>query len=559
MSFNNKIQSKYIIYTLFLFAIYLASLQFLSQKPVVLDGARFLIQIQKGDLFPYDGWHRYSTLLWQIITGLIAYPFDGVFRHELIRVTYNFFYTFHPLISVLICHSILPKDKKEVILFPLLTYFLATLPAMSFPGSHVVETASYFWPFLFLVIYRGQNNLNSILIFVLGLLIIFSYMQALGLLYLSTIYLYFIREDRTIKKKLLLSLSIIGTLFYIYKWFYFIGISKKDNLTNQFTQIIESRMYIVYIPSVIFILQFIMNTFKKIKYINLYFIPVYLLASFYIFKHIEPRLYMGFYFRLSLIPIIGMILIGYFCWSEKEKKQKQLKGVIYFSLFPILICSYFDIHTSLKLKEGFHNLSNMLAEYTGCHYIDKKIYFEKLGRYGLNPDFLILHSIIFGGPNINTILYTSTNGFWNDDNYPQIATCKSPVGKNILVYRLRDVNFSVSFWDNKYFNSEKIFNELISNRVITHNPGKKTKYISFEEYSNKSAVILHKDIKNVKIEYRENKSVINGYLIKDGIKIKGKHCMNNKICFSNIEKGNYELVVDLKENEHTLISEYFEE
>ena len=77
------------------------------------------------------------------------------------------------ILSLLICHSIVPKDKKHLMIFPLISLFGVSMNSAFFIVSEAHVISNIFWPILIYVTLKESYSLKDVLV-LLGLTIIFA-------------------------------------------------------------------------------------------------------------------------------------------------------------------------------------------------------------------------------------------------------------------------------------------------------------------------------------------------------------------------------------------------
>jgi len=131
-----------------------------------------------------------------LLSWLYSFPSSPLF---LITKTYSFSLIFILLISFLFCFLILPKEKKEFIFFPLLSYLTGAFVLLDISVSVAFSVCSYIWVVAFIIHYADLSKLNHKVIFLIAplpLLLSHEMMSDLSC-FLIFLCLYKLRDSKT--------------------------------------------------------------------------------------------------------------------------------------------------------------------------------------------------------------------------------------------------------------------------------------------------------------------------------------------------------------------------
>lgn len=553
LSRSNKLTSWN--YLLLLVICTLSFYQYINYTVLLNDGARWYMDLKVGEPFLYDGFHRFSTLIWHLLTHSLSSLFDGDMRVIIMDFLFRFFYTFHPLIFIAISYRILSRTSEaNLICLPSLTYLMITLPAMSFPCSSAVEAANYFWPLFFLGRLKRFKWYDYCFFFLFYIFMTFTYLQAILLSFTLLVQEYLkCKNYKSARSKLVVLLFIIPFTFFIYKTFFFLSPEKGAILLKEFQTLFKMKYIFIFFPgiiSILYILYFEKLRKSHLRYMLSFFSVSFSFLAFYFLSNLTgDRLVLsGFAFRLIIIPftfVFSIISLYYL----KNKKHIRIDNTLKLLIaLPIICGCILNLRTSFLYGKGISNLKRALENSkSNCTTINPSEFHENFTQYGILPDFVPLLSFIINKTStLDKVIFSQVYGFWEPVKYPHLSQCNSVLTGKIPVYINPVNNLYIFQTSNLARVNYKIYNELKANRYV-----KTTKvpvsdvmenFIAFDRNFNTAKFHLNLDSKKIMLRLISNlKPLV--YLYNDvGDKIK-LSVVDEIIQVSNLKSGNYEIKI----------------
>ena len=338
------------------------------------DGAGWIYYIlQKGYFFDYGYWRRFSLVI-ESPFMLIKYLFPLAPTKLLIAVC-DFSFQCHPIISLIACWTILIKaDRLDLIVFPALSYSLATLSTIGFAVGVVPESLSLFWPLLLLMTLFDELSWVSLSISVILILALaFTYeFSTIFIVLLAGIKLLRLKSNLSLKGLIVLATLGLAQVFIFFRVF-------GPNAANQtfFWASIKSPLFGFREYSLITLLFFSISIIPqrlptRIRKLGLILFSVISLWYFVLFSRDGVILGSEYIFRVSAIPtafFIAVVFVLYvFKFNQKNVSDVTI-GIVFFS---IIVCSFHDFQYTNLWKQEWLNFKSKYANAKGCIEIQPK-------------------------------------------------------------------------------------------------------------------------------------------------------------------------------------------
>jgi hypothetical protein len=155
----------------------------IEERPLSNEGGQWVYEILNTSGASYSHvFFRYSDILFQI-PSILAMRILGETGIGLATTLAELSYSLHPVVSILICAWILKRRERiDLILWPLLSFAIATMPTAPFSVGVVAGATSFFWPaFLLVCLSPRPSPKTTIAILAFSVLLLFSHESALAL------------------------------------------------------------------------------------------------------------------------------------------------------------------------------------------------------------------------------------------------------------------------------------------------------------------------------------------------------------------------------------------
>ena len=145
---------------------------FLSQvflsRGLGLDGVHVLYKIIFEESFYFIEPARIGTHFFQQLPSLLFIQFFNSSSIGLLTQVFSFGLIWIHILSFVICYLILPQSKKEMIFFPLFSFFIGPVTGLGASVGASLSVFSYIWFIAFLIHYSNLNKKSHKFLFVLA-------------------------------------------------------------------------------------------------------------------------------------------------------------------------------------------------------------------------------------------------------------------------------------------------------------------------------------------------------------------------------------------------------
>lgn len=231
------------------FAIVLGCHTLLS-RGLDYDGAYALISVVAEGTFSH--WDP-ARIVFSTLSELPAWLFiklSSSFSLSLLTILYSFGLIWVHIISIVGCFLILPKDKKQLLFFPLFGFLTGPLPALGMSVSMALSVCSYVWLVAFIIYYSNLSIWNHRLFVALAplpLILSHELMSYMAFPLIALCIVKYKKEPGFLNRKLIesvtLALVISSALAF---WFPFIAEVNIDNRAGFLHSLINFRF--IYSP-----------------------------------------------------------------------------------------------------------------------------------------------------------------------------------------------------------------------------------------------------------------------------------------------------------------------
>ena len=318
-------------------------------RPMLYDGSAWYYLILTRGSYYDKSFTRYFSLVleWPATFLLKFYP--QLDASTVIRVI-DFAFACHPLVSLYCCYLILEKkNRKELFIFPVLSYATATISTLAFGVGVVPESLSLFWPLLFVLHFRdGQSWKENVWGLVLIVSLMLTYEVSViffGILFLVQILR--IRKQKNPGDFIFLAFITLAASYCVYR---ILGPTLPFQPLFWVSLKKPLRYFRRYIFTMIMGFFLLLWSLRKPPKNNLPLIifSIFSLSALYcIHRFYLENFDLGapYFARVTAIPFAAAIALGYLFifqfLQEQEKMRKLLSGL------PVLFVSWVLIGSSI--------------------------------------------------------------------------------------------------------------------------------------------------------------------------------------------------------------------
>jgi hypothetical protein len=343
------------------------------------DGAHWALRLlASGEVIRDSAYDRYFPLIWQLPSRWALHA--GLEDPTTLAV--NLFCAFtglHPLLSLACCYWILRRhSRSSFMLFPLLSFAVATQLTIPFAMGVVPDALTVFWPLFLLTLFSdGQALAESLGIFLLSCALACTYETAC-LFFCGLLVLVVIRQ-RSLKRWS--SADFFHAVLFLSgaAWLLWRSLGPAAGYQGNFIYSlsrITGEMAIGFV--VLAIIQWALYFWKKISESALLFsllgIAVAALLDF-IFHTGGSTLALAYHARTLAVPFAAIIAV--FCFIAFLKGWKGSYGqpgagaasISYSLAIVLLFAAAFDFHATQAWMRGVADIKRLLSEGKACVFL----------------------------------------------------------------------------------------------------------------------------------------------------------------------------------------------
>lgn len=399
---------------------------------------------------------RWSDLLWQLPT-LFSVNFLSWVPLQANLYLLSATYTLHPLFCILLCYLLVRKEQNSFLYmtFPLLSMGSAVASNLSFVVGITNGAITFFWPLLFLLIFKGTSKPKYFLYsLVFTVLLSMNYEPAMIFFPILSFAVLKRSSFKLQKNDLFFLIAFtISTLFQIlrvtYQYVYerhFVDTYWTAVLRQQYSQ------YYLFLAAAIAVFMISFLFYVRSKKIGSLFCGVLIGAGIFLiwsFRSPLVTLMESRENRSVAIPIaaaiaLGLVYIQYYLPEELKKKSLQYIKAVSVTIF--LASSAYLSRNILVWNEFTDDVHNVIGGAKGCIFLDNG---------GSSPPSTYTSLLLQKGARPEAIVFTTDYGC-EDERAKNINPCDQYLKEDIFDSSCRGVWLPKGHIDNSQTKSQII-------------------------------------------------------------------------------------------------------
>ena len=144
----------------------------LELRGLYADGAGVVMKVLVRSNFKFAEPSRLTVHFLQQLPTVLAIR-AGLKDIQMAAVLYGLTTQLLPLLLVYLCYPILPRERKELFVFPLLHYLAGSMAASYAPIVEGPVATAYFWVLLYMILFRMDHPVARVLTVMLSLPVVF--------------------------------------------------------------------------------------------------------------------------------------------------------------------------------------------------------------------------------------------------------------------------------------------------------------------------------------------------------------------------------------------------
>ena len=138
-----------------------------TKRGLSLDGAHNLIRMIAEESFYFLELSRQSVYFFQQLPSYLIIRHTKFSSLEFLTLVFSFGLVWIHILSLIGCFFILPHEKKQLLLFPLLFFIAGPLTALGVSVSTSLSVSSYLWLSSFVIYYSDLSKVRHQLLFLI--------------------------------------------------------------------------------------------------------------------------------------------------------------------------------------------------------------------------------------------------------------------------------------------------------------------------------------------------------------------------------------------------------
>lgn len=366
--------------------------------------------LDNQEIFTDSRFQRWFSVLLQMPT-LLYLKFAHSPSIPLATLLFDMMNSIHPLISLLLSYRILLKaGKKELFIFPLLSFALGTQAIMPLSALTIPETLSLFWPLILWLRFRDETTVKaSVIMSILILAFAFTHEHAIIFYPLLALAFYLGLSQQPKLSNIFVGSSIAMSLaIMVFRlqapsdpsmppiWSYGTSITPESYLLVSITTI--GAMVIASLGA-----NFLKDKFAKPLSIVSGLVGVGL-TIYFLHSSFDPNLNLRYlvsswFASTTVIPLVAVIA-ALFLFSARKNYFEWLigsphfKGLSFLTLTALIMACTHDVFATTGWSSVYSFSKQLQMDFPGCNVIDPeshaKLYEGKLAR---DPSWTSLLSV----------------------------------------------------------------------------------------------------------------------------------------------------------------------